>query len=380
MTRPRWRVLLLIKCLGVGGAERLLVDVAARGDRSSFGYEAAYVLDSYNGLAAEMRETGTPVVSLGARADWDLRWIPALRRLVTERRYDLVHFHLPYSASLGRLVVRSLPRSSRPRTVYTVHCTWNETAAPVRMVDRATIGLDDALLVVSETARQALPESLRQRAQVVIHGVDPSRSEDLRRDREKVRDDVRRELRIPDDHVLALIVANLRPEKGYDVLMEAAASLIARNSPISFVSAGHGPLTDELGRLHDKLGLGDRFRFLGARSDALRLMAAADVFTLPSRHEALPVTVMEATSLGLPLIVTCVGELPRIFTDGKDAIVIPPGRPDLLARSLQELVDDPALRKRLGAGALERSAIFDVSSAVLQIEELYRGLLSRAPG
>ena len=374
--KGRWRILLLIKCLDYGGAERLLVDMAAQGDRTSFDYEAAYVLDEHDGLSSAMRSTGTPVHSLGARSDWDLKWMATFRRLLVDGRYDLVHCHLAYAASLGRLIVQSLPRRSRPKVVYTEHCMWGETAFPTRILNRATIGFDDALVTVSESSRQALPKSLRPRAQVVIHGVDIP--PDQRR-AESTRRDVRAELGVPPDEVLVLTVANYRPQKGYEVLLEAARNLLARGAPVSFVSVGHGPLADELHRIHGGLGLGDRFRFLGLRRDVLRLMAGADVFALSSHYEGMPVAVMEATSVGLPLVLTAVGEFPRMFTDGVDALVVPPGRPDLLADSLERVARDTALREKLGKAALDRSATFNVRSAAHQIEDLYRRLLSGAP-
>jgi glycosyltransferase involved in cell wall biosynthesis len=377
-TARRARVLVLIKCLDYGGAERLIVDMVARGDHASFEYEAAYVLTERHRLADEMRSTGTPVHALGARGDWDLKWTVALRRLLVDRRYDLIHFHLPYSASLGRLVVQSLPRGSRPKLVYTQHCTWDEMEAPVRILNRATIGLDDALVTVSEASRQGLPKALRPRAQVVIHGVDVSRSAQMRTERERIRREVRDELGVRPDDALVLAVANLRPEKGYEILLEAARTLLAGGAPVSFASVGYGPLTDELHRMHSDLGLGDRFRFLGPRDDVLRLMTGADVFVLSSHHEGLPVAVMEATSAGLPLVLTTVGEIPGLFTDGVDALLVPPGRADLLAIALERLVRDDAFREELGKAVLDRSALFDVTSAAREVEEIYRRLLSDA--
>jgi glycosyltransferase involved in cell wall biosynthesis len=373
--RSQWRILLVIKCLDYGGAERLLVDMAALRDRTSFDYEAAYVLEGYDGLSSAMRSTGTPLHSLGAGGDWDLKWLASFRRLLAGRHYDLVHFHLPYAASLGRLVVRSLPRHSRPKVVYTQHCTWGEMELPVRMLSRATIRFDDALVAVSESSRQSLPKSLRPRAQVVIHGVDVSRP-DLLQTKEIVRREVRAELGISDEQLLVLTVANLRPEKGYEVLLEAARILLGRRAPVAFASVGHGPLADELHRIHGELGLGDRFRFLGLRHDVLRLMTGADVFVLSSHHEGMPVAVMEATSVGLPLVLTSVGEFPRMFTDGVDALVVSPGHPQALADVVERLVQDSALREKLGRAALDRSATFDVRSAVYEIESLYRRLLA----
>lgn len=373
------RVLLLIKCLDYGGAERLIVDMVARGDRTSFDYEVAYVLADSHRLADEVRATGTPVHALGARGDWDLKWTAALRRLLVDRRYDLIHFHLPYAASLGRLVVLSLPPGSRPKLVYTQHCTWNEMREPVRTLNRATIGLDDALVTVSEASRQGLPRALRPRAQVVIHGVDVARIAEMGTERDRIRGEVRDELGVGPDDVLVLAVANLRPEKGYDVLLEAARRLLAGGAPVSFASVGHGPLADELHRRHGDLGLGDRFRFLGPRADVLRLMTGADVFTLSSHHEGLPVAVMEATSAGMPLVLTAVGEIPNLFTDGVDALLVPPGHADALAEALERVVRDPALRHQLGKASLERSSLFDVTSAAHEVEDIYRRLLPAAP-
>jgi glycosyltransferase involved in cell wall biosynthesis len=141
------------------------------------------------------------------------------------------------------------------------------------------------------------------------------------------------------------------------------------------VSVGHGLMADELAQRHRTLGLGERFRFLGLRTDVLRLMAGADVFALPSHFEGLPVTLMEATSVGLPIVATRVGEIPNIFTDGSTALLVPPGRSDLFADAVERLVRDAPLRKQLSASSLELSKQFDVSSASRQVEQIYRDLL-----
>ena len=104
--------------------------------------------------------------------------------------------------------------------------------------------------------------------------------------------------------------------------------------PVRFVDVGQGPLRKELEAQRAGLALGERFRFAGARSDVLRLLAAADFFVLPSRHEGLPVTLMEASAMGVPLVVPAVGEIPNLWTDGVDALMVPPERPDALADAI----------------------------------------------
>jgi glycosyltransferase involved in cell wall biosynthesis len=119
--------------------------------------------------------------------------------------------------------------------------------------------------------------------------------------------------------------------------------------------------------------------FAGQRDDVLRILAGADVFVLASRQEGLPVVLMEATSVGLPIVATAVGGVPEVLTDGVDGLVVPPGDPLALADALSRVVTDPDLRARLGTGAKERSAMFDVARASRTIESIYREVAPDRP-
>ena len=345
---PRRRVLVLIKCLGYGGAEQLLVHMVRHRDRERFDYEVAYVLESENALVPEVEAAGVLVHSLGARSNRDLSWTLRLRAILLRGNYDIVHFHLPYAAVFGRIVSITLPRRRRPALVSTEHTLWNRLALVWRALNRATIGLDDRILIVSDAARRTLPRSLQHRVHVVVHGIEPDPVRAAMQQREALRRDVRAEFGLEDGELLALTVANLRPEKGHDVLFRAARLTADRAVPVRFVAAGQGPMRDELETEHRRLQLGDRFVFAGERSDVLRLLAGADLFVLPSRQEGLPVVIMEATTAGVPLVVTAVGELPLLFTDGVDALVVPPDQPEALADAVAALAGDTDLRTAAG--------------------------------
>src|SRR5690606_38476751 len=118
-------------------------------------------------------------------------------------------------------------------------------------------------------------------------------------------------------------VANLRSTKGYPDLIEAARSVTESEPRARFVSIGQGPQRDELEALRDAAGLGDRFRFLGFRPDASRLMAGFDVFCLASHHEGLPLALMEALVLGVPVVVTDVGGVGELVTDRQEGSLVP---------------------------------------------------------
>ena len=365
------RVLLVIKCLGYGGAERLLVDMVAAGDTERFRYEVAYVLRDQDALVPAVEAGGTPVHALGAAQNADLRWMAALRHLLVRGRYDVVHFHLPYAAALGQLVVASMSRSSRPGVVYTEHSLWDRARLSNRALLRASLIKGERLVAVSQASYDALPASLRRRATIVVHGVDLSRSDSLIARRAEVREGVRSELGVHEEELLFMTVANLRPEKGYDVLLTAARSIADYGLPIRIAAVGRGPLTSSLHARHHDLSLGERFQFLGQRDDVLQLLAGADAFVLPSLHEGLPVALMEATSVGLPIVASSVGGVPQVLEDGVDALLVPPGEPGSLVDAMKRLASDPELRERLGRQAKLRSSMFDIAEAGRAVGDIY---------
>jgi glycosyltransferase involved in cell wall biosynthesis len=377
----RRRILLFIKCLGFGGAEQLLVHMVRHRDRERFDYEVAYILENENSFVPQLEDAGVPVHSLGAASNRDLGWTLRLRALLRERNFDLMHSHLPYSATLGRMVAAvSMMPGRRPALVYTEHSMWDKMAVALKVLNRATIGLDDRLLIVSDAAKDSLPPALRRDATVVIHGIEMEPVQEARAARVASRLEVRQEFGLPDDELLALTVANLRVEKGHDVLLQAAQIVTERELPVRFIVAGRGPLEAELKAEHARLGLGDRLRFVGARFDVLRLLGAADLFVLPSRHEGLPVTLMEAAGMGVPIVAPAVGDIPIIWTDGLDALLVPPERPDALAGAITRIVSDAELRRRLTDGSLERAGLFDVTRCVREVEGIYDELVPAPRG
>ena len=367
----RIRVLWLIKGLGPGGAERLLTACAAARDRESFAYRAAYLLPWKDRLVPELEQLGIEVECLVVRDERDLRWAGRLRSRLRDHPVDVVHAHSPYAAGVGRLVVRSLPRARRPRLVTTEHNSWSTFGRATRALNAATSPLDDAVIAVSADVRDSIRGPARRKTEVVVHGVVLEQV----RARGAHREQAREELGIGPDEVLVATVANYVPKKDYPNLLEAARRVTERDPSVRFCAVGQGPLEQEVHELRDRLGLDERMVLTGYREDAVGVLAGADIFVLSSRFEGLPVALMEALTLGLPVVATAVGGVPEAVDHGVEGLLVPPGRPDRLADAIAELAGDPSRRKEMSDAARARSEDFDIERAVRRIEEIYREIV-----
>ena len=188
------------------------------------------------------------------------------------------------------------------------------------------------------------------------------------------RADVRHELGVDDATVLVGTVANYHPKKDWPNLLRSARAVADRGLPVRFCSVGQGPLQAEVEALHAELGLDGTVILTGFRPDAVDLMAACDVFAMSSLWEGLPVAVMEALALGLPIVATSVGGLAETFTDGVDALLVPSGDSSALADAIERVATDAALRDRLAAAAAARAPEFDAARAQRRLEQIYRSV------
>jgi glycosyltransferase involved in cell wall biosynthesis len=146
---------------------------------------------------------------------------------------------------------------------------------------------------------------------------------------------------------------------------------------VHFVWIGGGPLHDKVARAVASSGLGDRFHLLGERRDVAALLPALDVFAMASLYEGLPCSVVEAMTCGIPVVATAVNAVPEVVVPGRTGLLVPPARPEQLARAIQHLLDRPDLGGRMASAA--RSNLgdrFDTNVLGRDLEETYLSALS----
>jgi glycosyltransferase involved in cell wall biosynthesis len=300
----------------------------------------------------------------------DPRGIWRLARIVREFRPDVVHTHMVHANLLARVVRMIAPF---PVLVCTHH---NQTMAGVtrdwspvfELAHRLTDGVADFSTAISQAAtdhyirRHAVPAGkmlfLPNGIEISRYQPDPS-----------ARARLRRELGV-DDQFVWIAVGRLEAQKAYPTLLKALAGLAER--PRVLLVCGKGSLLEELRAMAEGLGLGDRVRFLGLRSDIPAMLSAADGFALSSDLEGLPLVLLQASAAALPIVATALGVVEA--DDAADPVAFGQAMTRLEALT----VDD---RRAMGKVGQERvNQLYDEGRVVDRWEELFNQFLQRGAG
>jgi glycosyltransferase involved in cell wall biosynthesis len=304
----------------------------------------------------------------------DLAAIARLRRLLRAWRPDVVHAHGMRAGALAALalaLIRPAVHQARPALVVTVHnapAAGGVTGAIYRVLERIVARRADSVLCVSPDLEERMAAAGARRvgrAPVPAFAVPAPAATSpvvspLAVNRPAAEDpaaDVSAEtfaavLGVGPGRPVVLAVGRLAPQKGFGILLEAAARWGDIQPPPQVVIVGEGPLEAELTSQAARLRVD--VVFAGQRGDVPALLAGAAVFVLPSRWEGQPFVLQEALAAGVPVVATRVGGTPHLT--GEDAaLLVPPADPAALADAVRAVLTDPGLAARLRKAAEERA-------------------------
>lgn len=331
-----------------------------------------------------LRERGYDIETVRIERSFNLlrhiRSTRALIRLFKARRFDVVHVHTPVAALIGRVAARI---AGVPTIVYTAHGFYfhDEMPAWKRCIfvwlEKFGAAFTDLLFTQSEEdARTAEVESLAPPGRILAigNGVDPSRF-----DPERIGDGkaMRAQLGIPEEAFVIGIIARMVEEKGVGEFLQAAIEVAGNNSDIHFLMVGERLSSDHAGNVADDLArasaaLAERLILTGARSDVPELLAAMDVFCLPSWREGMPRTIIEAMMMGKPVVATNIRGSREEVVPGETGYLVPTRDPQALAEAFLRCAEDRERALSMGAAGRRRALhLYDERKVVaLQIARI----------
>jgi glycosyltransferase involved in cell wall biosynthesis len=192
--------------------------------------------------------------------------------------------------------------------------------------------------------------------------------------------DLRLELGLPKEQLLVGLISYLRSYKGHEYFIEAARMLSARRHDVSFIIVGEGPEERSIRDLIEHLGLSARIQMLGFRQDLLNVFRSLDAFAIPSvEGDTIPQVLMQALAMGIPVVSTTVGSIPDVVIDGETGFIVAPRDAGALADRIAKLLDDAALRTRLGVqGRSLVQRCYSLDKMLDRMESVYHRLDAEA--
>lgn len=277
----------------------------------------------------------------------DLPWstLQAACALVQQRRIELLHAHLPHAHLLAGLA-GTLTQCPVLTTIHARQMTTLDLE-----VHRATRSH------VSTVSRQSYFHALGLGVEPALLSCEPNGVDTTAfRPRERRADEpLRARLGLGAEVPLVGFVGRLSPEKGPEVFVRTALMLKTSCPGAHAVLVGEGPMHHELARTAERLGVQDRVHLAGVWQDMPALYGELDVLVSCSHSEAMPLVLLEAMACGLPAVATRVGGVPDIVEHGHTGWLVAPGDFDGIGHCCATLLDDPALRRRMGERARERA-------------------------
>ncbi len=318
-------------------------------------------------LLADVRAEGfrivTPPLARNLSPVAQFRAYRALLALFQAEKPDLVHAHMPISGFLARLAARA---AGVPHVAYTCHGflfnqpgPWPRRAASLAMELIAGRVTGIFTTVSTEEAADARRLHIARAPVAIGNGRDPA----LFRPDDAARRAIRAELGLAEDEVVVTALSRLVRHKGYPELLAAMKDVPATLLVVGErLGSDHG---EDMEPYFAAAGLGARLRRLGYRADVAAVLAASDIFVLPSHFEGLPMSIIEAMFCALPVVATDIRGPREQVVPGETGLLVPPATVAPLAEALARLARDPAARARMGAAGRARAvALYDEAAVV----------------
>ncbi|HEU4684693.1 MAG TPA: glycosyltransferase [Nitrospira sp.] len=353
----------------VGGQE-LAVLLHARG-LAERGHDLCLVLEPGSPIAGMAEEQKLPVALVSMRRARYPQAILHFQALLRQHRPAVLQVNSSRDSWIGSIAARLVRPRPKVLRIRHISAPLNRSITTQLLYRRL---LDMVVVTGGERTRRALVERdglPAERVEAFPIGLDVQQFSPASPDR-----DLRVELKLPERHGLVGLISYLRTYKGHEYFIEAARIIAAKRTDVTFVIVGEGPEAPRIRELIGRLGLQQRIRMLGYREDLLNVFRSLDVFAIPSvEGDTIPQVLMQALAVGIPVVSTTVGSIPDVVIDGQTGFVVPPRDGAALAERILRLLDDAALRSRLGeAGRALVVRDYSIEKMLDRMEAVYRRL------
>jgi len=319
-------------------------------------------------LSRRAKEENIPTVPIGMRGEYDIFSVFKIRRILRMFSIDMMHAHTAHAHTMGLLALHS---KKRPKFVVSRRINF-----PIRKNIFSRMKYFSPRIDRFITISRAISDILvndgidSEKISLVYSGIDLNKYQPS-----KLLKNVKRELKIPKNAIVAGCVAALTPCKAHEILIQAASIACKKDDRLFFLLIGDGECEHRLKAMVSQRSLNHRIIFTGFRTDIGDLMHITDIFVISSKTEGLGTAILDAMAMGLPIVATCAGGIPEIVTNNYNGLLSSVGNYDALAENLLRMSSDQSFRKKCGKNSKLAAEKFSITKTVQSTISIYEELL-----
>jgi len=364
-------ILHVISQLPVGGVENLLLTVLQHSDSQKF-YPTVCSLSDKGVIGKEMEALGVNVLCLNKlRHKFDWTMVKDIYHLIKQLNIQIVFTYQYHSNLYGRIAAHL---AKVPCIIASVHNVYTiDKKVHRRIINKCLSRFTDKIIAVSGSVKEdvmrydGVPDG---KVEIVYNGIDIDRFTDLDEST------LRSELGILMETPIIGTVGRLAFQKGQRYLLEAVSIVKKKFPQIVLLMVGDGPLKDELKSYAKTLGLDDAVIFTGSRRDIPLLLAAMDIFVLPSLWEGLSISLIEAMAAGKPVIAADIAPIRELINTQEVGMLVPPRNSGAIADTIELLLTEEVLAEEMGIAARKRVfSDFSIETTLSRYEHLFEDIL-----
>lgn len=358
------KILYLINSFNIGGAEKAMAKIVSNLDKEKYNIIVVALRMGSGQIISGIEKRGIEIINLGARNKFDFRVAIKLYKLLKKKEINILWCSLFHATILGRIIgkLAKIPiiinweHSERFNGLY--RATLN----------KITSSLSNVIIADSEKVASQFKNRLKissRRVKVIpIGGLDLKNYYKLNTKK--------------DTKCIIGSVGSLREPKGYPYLIKAAKIVTEKYPEAEFIIAGEGPAKEKLEQLILRTNLSSNFKLLGYQSDIPKILSKIDIYVQPSLWEGLCMTVIEAMAASLPVIASDVGGISESVINGRTGFLTPPKNPEILAKKIVHLIENPNLRKKMGEkGRKIVEEKYPLNKMIVKIENLLDKIIKK---
>jgi len=360
------KVIHLVQDLKIGGLERVIAEILYSCDKKLF-QMSVWCISSGGDIADELKKKGYEVKILGINSYYNPFNILKLAFLLKKHNPHIIHTHGYFAGTIGRLAgilagVKNI--------FHHVHSHYTNFKKRNHLIEKILSYKTKKIICCSNAVSEFIQKKERiklEKISVIYNGVTVPKilSEQINQ--------INKEFFLIDSQKIIVTVASLTPNKGHSILIEAIPNIISEYNNVKFLFVGDGPCKKNLIEKAVFLKIIDRIVFTGVRRDVYAILSIADIFVLPTiEREGLGISIIEAMSLGKPVVASKVGGILEVVVDGVNGLLVPPQNVKELYKAIITLLKDDKKCIEFGkAGYKEYEKKFKAEKMAEKIKEIY---------